>query len=95
MIRAKKLKILIIENDPTSAFLLRQYLFDLFFKDIHIFSDAKSGMEAIRIIKPDVIFLDITSKDDYSGFDVLKFVEASKMHIHIIVTTANLKFVND
>lgn len=94
MIQTRNLKILILEDDPTSAFILRQFLFDLMYKDIHIFSDAKSGMEAIRLIKPDIIFLDILLKDG-NGIDVLKFVDATKMHTHVIVTTENTKCIND
>jgi len=90
----KNLKILIIEDDSTSAFILRQFLFDLLFKDIHIFSDVKSGMEAIRLIKPDIIFLDILLKDG-NGIDVLKFIDATKMHTHVIVTTGNTRCIND
>lgn len=94
MIQTRNLKILILEDEPTSAFILRQFLFDLMYKDIHIFLDAKSGMEAIRLIKPDIIFLDILLKDG-NGIDVLKFVDATKMHTHVIVTTENTKCIND
>ena len=94
MIQTRNLKILILEDDPTSAFILRQFLFDLMYKDIHIFSDAKSGMEAIRLIKPDIIFLDILLKDG-NGIDVLKFVDATKMQTHVIVITENTKCIND
>ncbi len=94
MIQTRNLKILILEDDPTSAFMLRQFLFELMYKDIHIFSDAKSGMEAIRLIKPDIIFLDILLKDG-NGIDVLKFVDATKMQTHVIVITENTKCIND
>jgi len=94
MTQTKNLKILIIEDDPASAFMLRQFLFDLLFKDIHIFSDANSGMEAIRLIKPDIIFLDILLNNG-TGIDVLKFVDATKMHTHVVVTTGNAKCIID
>jgi two-component system, LytTR family, response regulator len=88
------LKILIIEDEPSSAIMLRQFLYDLMYEDIHIFSDAKSGMEAIKLIKPDIIFLDIYLKEE-NGIDVLKFVEATKMHTHVIVTTENDKCISE
>lgn len=90
----KNFRILILEDDPISAFTMRQFLFDFSFKDIHIFSDANSGMEAIRLVKPDVIFLDILLKNG-NGIDILKFIEAIKLHTHVIVTTANEKYIND
>ncbi len=93
MTQTKNLRILILEDDPASALMLRQFLFDLMFKDIHIFSDAKSGMEAIRLIKPDIIFLDILFKDG-SGIDVLKFIDATKIHTHVIVTTEDTNCIN-
>ena len=95
MTQPTDLKILIIEDEPTSAFLLRQLLFDLSFKDINIYSDAKSGMNALNIIKPDILFLDIYLKNEQSGVDVLKFVDATKMHTHVIITSGHDKFIKD
>ncbi len=95
MAKLKNLNILIIEDEPTSAFVLRQYLFDLKFEDVNIYSDAQSGMEALKIIKPDILFLDIYLKGNYSGIDVLKFVDATKMHTHVIITSGNDKYVKD
>lgn len=94
MTQPKNLKIQIIVNEPTSAFMLRQFLFDLLLKNIHIFSDANSGTEAIRLVKPDIIFLDIFLNDG-TAIDVLKFVDATKMHIYVVVTTGNTKCIID
>lgn len=95
MTQPTNLKILIIEDEPLSAFLLRQLLSDLSFKDINIYSDAKSGMEALKIIKPDILFLDIYLKNGQSGIDVLKFVDAAKMHTHVIITSGHDKIIKD
>lgn len=95
MAKLNNLKILIIEDEPASAFLLRQYLFDLLFDDVNIYADAQSGMEALKIIKPDILFLDIYLKGNFSGIDVLKYVDATKMHTHVIITSGNDKYVKD
>lgn len=51
-------------------------------------------MEAIKLIKPDIIFLDILLNNG-TGIDVLKFVDATKMHTHVVVTTGNAKCIID
>lgn len=80
-------KIVIIEDEKDAAYLLRKLLFDLSFNDINVYNDAESGMEAIRTLKPAVIFLDVQLQGNHNGINVLKYIEAIKIHTHVIITT--------
>lgn len=95
MFKKTNLRILIIEDEPASAFILRRMLFDLSYNDVNIYSDAKSGMEALKIIKPDILFLDIYLNHEQNGIDVLKYIDAIQMHTHVIITSGHDKFIKD
>lgn len=79
--------ILIIEDEQNSAFSLRELLFELNFKNINIFFDVKSGMEAIRILTPDIVFLGLTFSENLNGIDILRLIEIHQIHTHVIIVS--------
>ncbi|WP_372947625.1 LytR/AlgR family response regulator transcription factor [Mariniphaga sp.] len=84
--------ILIIEAEQTPAFRLRELLFELNFKNVNIFFDMKSGMEAIRILTPDIVFLGLTLNENLNGIDILKLLELHQIHTHVIIVSDHNQF---
>ncbi|MBI4947175.1 MAG: response regulator transcription factor [Bacteroidetes bacterium] len=85
------IKALIIEDEKKSAEVLAQLL-QKNCSDIHIAGRAenvKEGIELIRTLKPELIFLDVMMPDG-SGFDVLE--KLSDLKFDVIFTTATDKF---
>ena len=79
-------KYLIIENDPKALDYLKNSIYD-YNSNYNIMGHASSVKESIPLIKmvnPDIIFLDIVL-DDGLGFDVLNSVEQS--NFEVIFTT--------
>ncbi|MFM7637483.1 MAG: LytR/AlgR family response regulator transcription factor [Crocinitomicaceae bacterium] len=80
-------KILIIDDEKPTRELIKRII-DSFGFDVEIFIDgenAKSGVESIHRIQPDLVFLDIQMPDG-NGFDVLKSVE--QINFEVIFITA-------
>jgi two-component system, LytTR family, response regulator len=81
------IKALIIDDEPgirkMMSLMLKQYC-----PDIHIAGEADSvvsGYEAIRDMRPDLVFLDI-KMDDGTGFELLE--KFDKVDFHVIFITA-------
>lgn len=86
---------LIIEDEQNSAFRLRELLFELNFKNVNIFFDIKSGMEAIRILTPDIVFLGLTFSENLNGIDILRLIEVHQIHIHVIIVSEHNQFSSE
>ncbi|GIX41232.1 MAG: hypothetical protein KatS3mg129_0965 [Leptospiraceae bacterium] len=67
---SKTFKILIIEDDPTQAELLRNFISMWGYK-IHIEHDGEKGLKAVYEFKPDLILLDIYLPNK-PGLEILK-----------------------
>lgn len=87
--------ILIIEDDQNSAFRLRELLFELNFKNVNIFFDVNSGMEAIRILTPEIVFLSLTFSENLNGIDVLRLIEVHQIHTHVIIVSEHNQFSSE
>jgi two-component system LytT family response regulator len=88
------IKTIIIDDEERSRKLLRNLL-EKRFSEVSIIAEAssvKTGLEAIKSSKPDLIFLDIQMPDG-TGFDLLNNIE--DINFEIIVTTAYEEFALD
>jgi two-component system LytT family response regulator len=87
----QSLTAVIIDDVEMARKALRADLED-YCPDVHVVGEAEgvaSGLEAIRSLKPDLVFLDI-QMDDGTGFDLLK--QAAGQHFQVIFTTAYSDF---
>ncbi|HNQ61200.1 MAG TPA: LytTR family DNA-binding domain-containing protein [Bacteroidia bacterium] len=85
------IKALIVEDDPMSVELLRDYLEDSN-AEIAVLGSCgtvKSAIAKINKLKPQLVFLDVELADG-SGFDVLK--EIATINFEIIVITSHDKY---
>ena len=82
----KKHKILVVDDSDNNLFLLEEILLDY---NYEVFT-AKGGKEAVEIIRneePDLILLDIMMPD-YSGYNVMEYMQSNKIDTHVIVISA-------
>jgi two-component system LytT family response regulator len=86
---------IIIEDNPEAASLLKQMLIELSFNNINVCMDGRKGIEALNFRKYDVLFLDIDLMGQYNGIDVLKYIEISKIHVHVIIVTGFIAYSKD
>ncbi len=84
-------KAVIIEDEKSSARLLRSMLGDLFsdIEVVEISHTVKDGIESINKQKPDLVFLDINVGTD-SGFEVLK--STNDADYEVIIITAHKEY---
>ena len=89
MIDSQSLRTLIVEDEPHARHYLRELLDGE--REVAIVGEASSGAEGvdlIRKISPDLVFLDI-QMPDLSGFDVIAKVGVEKMPAFVFVTAYN------
>lgn len=84
-------KALIIDDEQRTRELIAKMIesFDMGIEAIPKGENVKSGLEAIREIKPDLVFLDIQMPDG-TGFDLLKAVP--EKNFEVIFITAHEEF---
>lgn len=63
-------KILLVENDGVEAINIRQTLEKMGHEVVYIASRWEEAVEKISNLKPDLIIIDITAKDDISNLDL-------------------------
>jgi two-component system LytT family response regulator len=84
--RSKKIRVLIVDDEPVARQNIRALLGDD--RDIEIAGECGSGPKAVKLIQtlaPDLIFLDI-QMPEMNGFDVLRKIDADKMPAIIFIT---------
>jgi DNA-binding response OmpR family regulator len=81
-------KILIMDDDPTIADLLREALADEGY-ETHMTTQSLRFFDAVTEVKPDLILLDLMMQY-LDGRDELKLMEMSSFNIPVIVVTAFL-----
>ena len=79
-------EILLVEDDESSAFLIKEFLEEYGFK-VDIQNSVTSAVSSIKFHDYSLILLDI-NLPDFSGFEVLKFLNKSKYNIPVIVLSA-------
>lgn len=79
-------KVLIIDDEVDICFLIAAILKKQNFFSACAYS-ISTGMEKIKEIKPDILFLDINLPDG-SGLDIIHSIKASSPNIYIIVISA-------
>lgn len=79
-------EILLVEDEESSAFLIKEFLEEFGFK-VDIQSSVTSAVSNIKFHNYSVILLDI-NLPDFSGFEVLKFLNNSKFNIPVIILSA-------
>ncbi len=82
-----KARILIVEDTPSQAELLRALLAGEG-HDLRIKDSAGGAFELVRTWDPDVILLDL-ELPDYSGFELMRQLRAASINTAVIVITAN------
>jgi threonine synthase len=82
-------RIVIIEDTPDAARLMKRILQARGNYDIHIANDGAQGIELIRTMRPDMVVTDLMMPD-VDGFMVIETMKADKMmsKIPIVVVTA-------
>lgn len=81
-------KILIMDDDPTIADLLREALADEGY-ETHMTTQSLRFFDAVTEVQPDLILLDLMMQY-LDGRDELKLMEMSSFNIPVIVVTAFL-----
>jgi DNA-binding response OmpR family regulator len=81
-------KILIMDDDPTIADLLREALADEGY-ETHMTTQSLRFFDAVTEVRPDLILLDLMMQY-LDGRDELKLMEMSSFNIPVIVVTAFL-----
>ena len=81
-------KILIMDDDPTIADLLREALADEGY-ETHMVTQSLRFFDAVTEMKPDLILLDLMMQY-LDGRDELKLMEMGSFNIPVIVVTAFL-----
>lgn len=81
-------KILIMDDDPTIADLLREALADEGY-ETHMTTQSLRFFDAVTEVRPDLILLDLMMQY-LDGRDELKLMEMSHLNIPVIVVTAFL-----
>ena len=80
--------ILIVEDDPTCYFLIKEYLNETKVKTLH----AENGVQAVDIIKDNksvnLVLMDV-KLPKLNGFDATKEIKKIRNNIPIIFQTAN------
>lgn len=89
MLENKKIRILIVDDEPLGRKMVRGMLKDR--KDVEIIGECENGTEAVTQIKsanPDLVFLDVQMPET-SGFDVLEQIAGEKQPAVVFVTAYN------
>ncbi len=84
-----KLKILIVEDDSTSAYILYLYLNTFGYE---ICAKAESGEEAITVARkerPDIVIMDINLEGAMNGIETVKKMREMNHNLSIIFATGN------
>lgn len=79
------LKVLIIDDENKTRSLIAKMVGDMGF-DLEVFTDGqnlKTGLKAIKTIKPDIVLLDIQMPDG-TGFDLLQLVDEKTFQVIFI-----------
>jgi phosphoserine phosphatase RsbU/P len=79
-------RMLVIDDDPEIHRLLRARL-ESRGNQVWFASSGEEGLNSIREISPDVIFLDV-AMSGMTGIDVLDFVRSERLDVAVILTTA-------
>lgn len=79
-------EILLVEDDESSALLIKEFLEEYDFK-VDIQNCVTSAISSMKFHNYSVILLDI-NLPDFSGFEVLKYLNKSKFNIPVIVMSA-------
>lgn len=90
------LSAIIIDDEKRAQNLLKAMLFDSC-SNINILDccdDLKIGIEAIKKHKPDIVFLDI-EMPEYSGLEILNFLDIDEIQFDIVFVTAYSEFAVD
>lgn len=84
-------RILIVDDDPTVAGVLRGYFAEAGYMAGYMTDTALTGREALALIEqthPDVVLLDIRMPD-LDGVEVLRRIRAAHPAIPVIMSTGN------
>lgn len=81
MTERKKLKIILIDDNPDYLFTMETFLQRNGFETLTA-ADGKTGLELIRAERPDVILLDVMMETLFSGFEVCREVRSDPELAH-------------
>jgi DNA-binding response OmpR family regulator len=84
-----KIKILIIDDDPQTSRQARDFLKDDEYEILWV-SSGKEGLKRLKIIKPDLILLDLVLPD-FSGYKIAQELRLIPMCENIPIIAVSLK----
>ena len=87
-----KVKILIVEDDPSYALELQMLVFELNYQVVATVDNAKDAFTVIAKVKPDLILMDIQIKGDLDGIEIAEKLQDENIGI-IFITSINDKDV--
>ncbi len=84
-------KIMIVDDEPTTARLVRRYLEDVGFVSFVVHTDSSTAMDVIELEDPDVVLLDVMMPN-VSGLEILDEIRQrdTLAHLPVIILTAAL-----
>ncbi len=86
-----KKRVILIEDDSTTAFAIRKMLENLGYAVIEIFTSAEDALDRIPSLSPDIIIMDITLKGAMNGIEAAEII--NKNHgTPIIYLTGNTNY---
>lgn len=89
------IKAIIIDDEQHCLDRLRKLLVSFFYEEVELvgcYLDVVEAREALSLVKPDLVFLDI-EMEGLTGFDLLKSLK--EVDFHVVFTTAHNKYAID
>lgn len=77
-------RIMIVEDDAIIALGLKKQLSDLGYSVQSIVSNGKEALDLIRLIEPDLVFIDVNIPGEYDGIETAKQIYRL-YHIPLII----------
>ena len=88
MMKNRKKRLLIVEDDILLAHILEEILLDAGYNVLDIVDTGKDAIRRARELKPDLIFMDIMLKDQMSGCEAAMIIRQNQKNCKIIFLTA-------
>ncbi|KPA18750.1 PAS/PAC sensor signal transduction histidine kinase [Candidatus Magnetomorum sp. HK-1] len=88
MATKRQARIVIVEDSPLIFHMLESFLTDFGHHVVDIKSDGLSGIEAVKKLQPDLVFMDIYLNGDMTGIDAAKRIN-EQFSIPIIFMTSS------
>ncbi len=92
---AEPLKVLIIDDEPLVTIFLEEVVRDVGHVVAAVCHDGPSALEAIKTIRPDVIFMDINIKGPLDGISVIRNAQLRDAVVYYISAYSDKEIIDD